>query len=206
MKKKIPLIILLVVMCLSLGICLLPSNNIKTKFSLVNENMLSFTVDGVESKTMPTKASGYIASKITCTNGSIIVFDNDNWTIEVEKLEADDACYIDFVTNGETKEYDYTGNIEVFTAPTTSEYILEVWGSEGGSYNTTYIGGYGGYSTGIVSLTKGEKLYIVVGGKGTNNSTLETIPGGYNGGGTGSGSANLVYSSSGGGATHIGKA
>ena len=206
MKKKIPLIILLVVMCLSLGICLLPSNNIKTKFSLVNENMLSFTVDGVESKTMTTKASGYIASKITCTNGSIIVFDNDNWTIEVEKLEADDACYIDFVTNGETKEYDYTGNIEVFTAPTTSEYILEVWGSEGGSYNTTYIGGYGGYSTGIVSLTKGEKLYIVVGGKGTNNSTLETIPGGYNGGGTGSGSANLVYSSSGGGATHIGKA
>ena len=206
MKKKIPLIILLVVMCLSLGICLLPSNNIKTKFSLVNENMLSFTVDGVESKTMPTKASGYIASKITCTNGSIIVFDNDNWTIEVEKLEADDACYIDFVTNGETKEYDYTGNIEVFTAPTTSEYILEVWGSEGGGYNTTYIGGYGGYSTGIVSLTKGEKLYIVVGGKGTNNSTLETIPGGYNGGGTGSGSANLVYSSSGGGATHIGKA
>lgn len=206
MKKKIPLIILLVVMCLSLGICLLPSNNIKTKFSLVNENMLSFTVDGVESKTMPTKASGYIASKITCTNGSIIVFDNDNWTIEVEKLEADDACYIDFVTNGETKEYDYTGNIEVFTAPTTSEYILEVWGSEGGSYNTTYIGGYGGYSTGIVSLTKGEKLYIVVGGKGKNNSTLETIPGGYNGGGTGSGSANLVYSSSGGGATHISKA
>ena len=50
MKKKIPLIILLVVMCLSLGICLLPSNNIKTKFSLVNEKMLSFTVDGVESK------------------------------------------------------------------------------------------------------------------------------------------------------------
>ena len=205
MKKKMPLIILLVVMSLSLGIYLLPRNNIKTKFSLVNENMLSFTVDGVESKTMPTKGSGYIASKITCTNGSIIVFDNDNWTIEVEKLETDDACYIDFVTNGLTKEYDYTGNIEVFTAPTTSEYILEVWGSEGGSYNTTYIGGYGGYSTGIVSLTKGEKLYIVVGGKGTNNSTLETIPGGYNGGGTGSGSANLVYSSSGGGATHIGK-
>ena len=205
MKKKMPLIILLVVMCISLGIYLLPRNNTKTNFSLVNENMLSFIVDGVESKTMPTKGSGYIASKITCTNGSIIVFDNDNWTIEVEKLETDDACYIDFVTNGETKEYDYTGNIEVFTAPTTSEYILEVWGSEGGSYNTTYIGGYGGYSTGIVSLTKGEKLYIVVGGKGTNNSTLETIPGGYNGGGTGSGSANLVYSSSGGGATHIGK-
>ena len=203
MKKKISLIILLVV--ISLSVYLLPKNNTKSTMSLENNNMLSFTVDGVESKTMPTKGSGYIASKITCTNGSIIVFDNDNWTIEVEKLETDDACYIDFVTNGITKEYDYTGNIEVFTAPTTSEYILETWGSEGGSYNTTYIGGYGGYSTGTVFLNEGEKLYIVVGGKGTNNSTLETIPGGYNGGGTGAGSANLVYSSSGGGATHIAK-
>lgn len=31
---------------------------------------------------MPTKGSGYIASKITCINGSINTFDNDNWTIE----------------------------------------------------------------------------------------------------------------------------
>ena len=45
---------------------------------------------------MPTKGSGYIANKITCKNGSIITFDNDNYIIEVEKLESDDACKIDF--------------------------------------------------------------------------------------------------------------
>ena len=60
------------------------------------DNLVSFTVDGVESKTMPTKGSGYIANKITCKNGSIITFDNDNYIIEVEKLESADACKIDF--------------------------------------------------------------------------------------------------------------
>ena len=45
---------------------------------------------------MPTKGSGYIANKITCKNGSIITFDNDNYIIEVEKLESADACKIDF--------------------------------------------------------------------------------------------------------------
>ena len=96
MKKKILLITLLVIMSLSLGIYLLPKSKTKSTISLVKENMLSFTVDGTESKTMPTKGSGYVASKITCTSGSIIVFDNDNWTIEVEKLDSDDACTIDF--------------------------------------------------------------------------------------------------------------
>ena len=96
MKKKISLIILLVVISLSLGVYFLSKSETKTKLSLENNNMLSFTVDGVESKTMPTKGSKYIASKITCTKGSIIVFDNDNWTIEAEKLETDDACKIDF--------------------------------------------------------------------------------------------------------------
>ena len=60
------------------------------------DNLVSFTVDGVESKTMPTKGSGYIANKITCKNGSIITFDNDNYIIEVEKLESEDVCKIDF--------------------------------------------------------------------------------------------------------------
>ena len=94
MKKKILLIILLLVMCL--GIYLLPKSKTKNTMPLVNENMLSFTVDGTISKTMPTKGSGYIASKIICIKGSIIVFDNDNWTIEVEKLDSEDMCKIDF--------------------------------------------------------------------------------------------------------------
>lgn len=186
------------------GITYLTDNQIK--------NIMAYTIDNETVSEMSTKGSGYIAKSITCKNGSVLVWDNDNWKVEVKKLETYDTCNVDFTLDDLVFNFDYNGtngsdgSVQEFTAPVSGKYVLEVWGAQGGIASSTYIGGYGGYSTGIVSLTKGEKLYIVVGGKGTNNSTLETIPGGYNGGGNGSGSANLVYSSSGGGATHIGKA
>ena len=147
MKKKILLIILLVVISLSLGVYFLSKSETKTKLSLENNNMLSFTVDGVESKTMPTKGSKYIASKITCTKGSIIVFDNDNWTIEVEKLETDDACKIDFTkgigNNTVTVTINDTSKIDS-TSKTTTEggkvvfYVTEEPDSiTGGEYTLT---------------------------------------------------------------------
>ena len=87
--------------------------------------------------------------------------------------------------------YDYTGNYREFIAPKTGYYKLETWGASGGNTDSSYIGGKGGYSTGIIQLQKGEKLYIHVGG------TTTTTAGGYNGGG-----ASLAYRG-GGGATHI---
>ena len=125
----------------------LSKSETKTKLSLENNNMLSFTVDGVESKTMPTKGSKYIASKITCTKGSIIVFDNDNWTIEVEKLETDDACKIDFSketgSNTVTVTINDTSKIDS-TSKTTTEggkvifYVTEEPDSiTGGEYTLT---------------------------------------------------------------------
>ena len=92
MKKK--LFVLLIPLVLII-ISLVPRKENKDLVSNT-DNLVSFTVDGVESKTMPTKGSGYIANKITCKNGSIITFDNDNYIIEVEKLESDDVCKIDF--------------------------------------------------------------------------------------------------------------
>lgn len=105
----------------------------------------------------------------------------------------------------ETWTFDFTGSEQTFTLPHTGAYKLEVWGANGGDYNTTYIGGYGGYSIGTINLLANDKLYINVGGKGKDKSTLATIAGGYNGGGNGAGisSTSLVYSTSGGGATHI---
>ena len=92
MKKK--LFVLLIPLVLII-ISLFPRKENKELVSNT-DNLVSFTVDGVESKTMPTKGSGYIANKITCKNGSIITFDNDNYIIEVEKLESEDVCKIDF--------------------------------------------------------------------------------------------------------------
>ena len=92
MKKKL---FVFLIPILLITISLFPRKENKSLVSNT-DNLVSFTVDGVESKTMPTKGSGYIANKITCKNGSIITFDNDNYIIEVEKLESADACKIDF--------------------------------------------------------------------------------------------------------------
>lgn len=45
------------------------------------------------------------------------------------------------------------GSVQTFTAPTTDSYTFEVWGAQGGNYDT-YYGGLGGYSKGTVNLEK----------------------------------------------------
>ena len=103
------------------------------------------------------------------------------------------------------KTYEYTGKEEIYVVPEDGTYKLETWGAQGGSYNETYHGGYGGYSSGYITLKKGDKLYINVGGQGSYIGPYNTGQGGYNGGG----SILLTHSdgnekrSTGGGATHI---
>ena len=108
-------------------------------------------------------------------------------------------------TNGYTWNFDFTGSEETFTANCGGQYRLETWGAQGGSYSTTYKGGYGGYSTGEITLQEGETLYINVGGQGEAGLGLKE--GGYNGGGQSFGSTcngyGERYGGSGGGATHI---
>ena len=60
--------------------------------------------------------------------------------------------------------FNYTGDIQEWTAPYSGDYKLETWGASGGDALSSY-GGYGGYSTGTISLKKGDKLYISVGQK-----------------------------------------
>ena len=119
----------------------------------------------------------------------------------------DDSCNIDKPYN-----YLFSGVEAEFTTPCTGKYRLEVWGAQGGSRetgstNTTYLGGYGGYSSGEINLTQNEKLFINVGGKGTltSNTSKSIAIGGYNGGGDAVNSETLStsYSGSGGGATSI---
>ena len=93
-----------------------------------------------------------------------------------------------------------------YTVPHTGTYKLETWGAQGGTTIDGTGGGYGGYSTGTVSLNSGDILYVNVGGQGsrTSSGTLENIAGGYNGGGLAIGQACCNRSfGSGGGATHI---
>ncbi|MGN0361254.1 MAG: glycine-rich protein [Bilifractor sp.] len=123
---------------------------------------------------------------------------------------------------------DNTGVVQEYTAQQDGWYKLEVWGAQGGSglkgkYNSDEVnardpnisaqGGKGGYSSGYYYLTKGQTVYVYIGGKGDmaelDDDHNPTVPqsGGWNGGGSSKGektSGGDVYLwGSGGGASHM---
>ena len=94
-------IVILLVSFISIFAYKLTTNNSSNKISLTKEQMkemISYTIDGNKTSSMPTKGSGYKVKSITCKSGSILSWDNDNWLLEVEKLESEDLCNIDFTT------------------------------------------------------------------------------------------------------------
>lgn len=91
-----------------------------------------------------------------------------------------------------TVSFGFIGDYYSWTAPSTGNYILEVWGAQGGSagYNGSILtnGAKGGYAKGTAAITAGQVLNIYVGGQGageTSTSTSAFLSGGFNGGGTG---------------------
>lgn len=78
------------------------------------------------------------------------------------------------------KSFDYTSDEQIYISKLDGYYKLEVWGAQGGSYNS-YVGGYGGYSTGVVYLNAGTWLYINVGGYGNDACNKQYCEGGFNG-------------------------
>ena len=76
--------------------------------------------------------------------------------------------------------FDYTGAEQTFVAPISGTYKLETWGAQGGTMSSEIYGGYGGYSSGVIALSKATNLYINNGGHG------KTEIAGYNGGGSAS--------------------
>jgi len=109
----------------------------------------------------------------------------------------------------EQKEFifDYTGTEQTFTAPASGIYKLQVWGAQGGQGGPSNLGGKGGYSTGNITLTKGQSIYVYVGGQGigatTTSTTTKENAGGYNGGGSSYQVGTGGPRGSGGGATDI---
>ena len=79
------------------------------------------------------------------------------------------------------------------------EYLLEVWGASGGTYNPSKaLGGAGGYARGKLTVKEKTKVFVHVGSQGSNTSRGEGSQGCNGGGYSGSSSGK-----SGGGATDI---
>lgn len=89
--------------------------------------------------------------------------------------------------------YSYSGAVDEFQVSNGGTYLLEAWGAQGGSYNTSYAaGGLGGYSSGKIKVPRDTRMYVYVGGQGSygTNTTLTSTSnfsgGGFNGGGNAS--------------------
>lgn len=121
--------------------------------------------------------------------GSTETGHSGNGHVKITKLT--DIIYLTHAKN-DIMDFNYTGSVQSKTLK-PGTYTIECWGGQGGSYNS-YIGGYGGYSKGTITLTEATTVYISVGGAGSSSSTTA----GFNGGGTG-----ISSGRGGGGATDV---
>lgn len=105
--------------------------------------------------------------------------ENDEFIVFIEVTEPNcETTYYTFTMHRITysdyeKNISYVGNVQTVVIPYDHEYLLEVWGAQGGN-----SGGRGGYSYGTIYLKKGTVLYTYAGGSGKS--------GGFNGGGSSS--------------------
>ncbi len=114
-------------------------------------------------------------------------------------------------TSTQNDAFNYTGGPQVFTAAKDGYYKIEAWGAQGGTAtygNNSLAGGKGAYTAGEIYLTKGEQLYIYVGGmgvsiSGTSSAAVTNNGGNYNGGGQATFYAGNSTGGGGGGATDI---
>lgn len=121
--------------------------------------------------------------------GSTETGHSGNGHVKITKLS--DVIYLTHANNN-IMDFNYTGSIQSKTLK-PGTYTIECWGGQGGTYSG-YIGGYGGYSKGTITLTEATTVYISVGGAGSSSSTAA----GFNGGGTG-----ISSGRGGGGATDV---
>lgn len=90
---------------------------------------------------------------------------------------------------GDVRNFSYTGNYQEVEL-LAGQYKLQCWGAQGGSnaavsdYGiSAQVGGKGGYSEGIITLTQKTTVRVYVGGAGSSSA------GGFNGGGSTTGSS-----------------
>lgn len=183
-------------------------NSDKNSLNLNGIDIISY-VDGIEVSALPNSCS----YSVTVSNSKVNLtcdYLTNRWSIDFTDLsELPDTITINFEStdlpqDAYTNDYDYIASAHywkepysIFTAPVDAYYQLETWGAQGGRDT----GGYGGYSTGVIKLNKGDNLYIYIGNKPA--MTNDYSVGGYNGGGY-SCNSNLACGG-GGGATHIAK-
>ena len=174
------------------------SSSIKLLAGITNDNTSSIIVYlGVK---------GSLTNELNLGSNKALLPDGFSEALLVtdEVLEAHKETKTDTVPVNKT--FSATGAVQNVTL-NAGTYKLEVWGAQGGNYNTTYTGGKGGYSYGTLTLNNTTNLYVYVGKQAQTITTNRTVTtGGFNGGGNGYNryySGTYTYAQGGGGATDI---
>jgi hypothetical protein len=146
--------------------------NVKVDFQVATDYIKEITLNGTKCTSNCENISLANISKYVYTVKVIntkVSTDEDTYTITFRNTNS----HLD-PTSGDYN-YEYSGGVEVFTAPADGLYTVETWGATGGDRGGTASGGKGGFVSAEVKLKAGEQLYIYVGGSGNS--------GGFNGGG-----------------------
>ncbi|MCI8330550.1 MAG: hypothetical protein HFE04_00440 [Bacilli bacterium] len=111
MKKKILIISIITMVALSSLLFIKKEDKEtprKREISIDTKELISYTIDGAPTTKRPNKEDGYIANKIECENDSDIMWDNDNWEVEITDSKKLDRCVVDFPKEESTLGYRVT--------------------------------------------------------------------------------------------------
>lgn len=117
-------------------------------------------------------------------------------TIDTNGNGVPDACEMHQVFN-------YTGYVQTFDVPSDATSVfIEAEGAKG--WSASNPGGEGGFSSGTLTVTPGDELYVYVGGQGQISPSPYVPAGaGWNGGGLGQNNSSGDYAGGGGGASDV---
>ncbi len=106
----------------------------ENSMQVVEDNgMLSYTINGEKTDSKPTKEEGYIVNKIICDNGTDMMWDNDNWEVELTKVESNDRCMVDFTKDVNTSGYrvtvtsNSTSSLDSLSKATTENGTIKIY-------------------------------------------------------------------------------
>ncbi len=117
-------------------------------------------------------------------------------------------CNTFFVLFGQRIVYNYLGENQTYTVP-ENVFALRVnlWGAGGAGgdilLNSTAHGGGGGFASGVICVTPGDVLTIIVGQGGEKGSVNQINSTMYGGGGAGGANRTRIYAGAGGGRSAI---
>ena len=172
---------------------------INKKTYLSEDDVIGVYINNELSTDIPSKDSA-LFQKAVCDDDNVsATWDSDSWGLLLKNLTKKTKCNLYFYQGDTVFNFDYTADVQSFTAPIKGTYKIEAWGASGGDVtinDVTYQGGLGGYTSGTINLEKNQTLYIYVGSSPSN------YEGGYNGGAKGGSGTDGKYTG-GGGATDI---